>query len=206
MNDSLDDAVADIYNRKPIILYDEENEQQGDFVLAAEKIKPIALNTLARHGNDMLCVVLEQARLEQLGLQPQPRSHLHNGCSMCTTVDHRGGYGDHTLGSKYNTIHALLAQKVPITHESSLLQTPGHIIPLCIHPQGLGGRQGHTEGADYLMQLAGLPRVGVLTEVMDREAEEVGPMHGDKLKIFAREHRLTMVTMRDLINHYTPHQ
>ncbi len=200
---SLEQALTDINKGKPIILLDgTEREDEGDFVLAGEKVTVENLRFLTRYGNDMLCVVLEEDRLKKLGLNPEERYHNVDGCHFWTSVDPKIKHKDHSAQSKYDAIQALTFQSVPVYHLNSRFRTPGHIRALCANTGGLSARRGHTEGSLALIKLAhNLEPVAVITEVMNREAKEPGPMNAYNINIFAQEHQLTVVTIKDLMQY-----
>jgi 3,4-dihydroxy 2-butanone 4-phosphate synthase/GTP cyclohydrolase II len=199
---SLEQALTDINNGKPIILVDGNKEDEGDFVLAGEKVSLKKLHFLTKYGNDMLCVVLEEDRLKRLGLVPESRYHNADGCRFWTSVDPRKKHADHSAQSKYDAIQALTFQNALISDERSRLKTPGHIRTLCANAGGLSARRGHTEGSLTLIKLVrNLEPVAVITEVMDREAEEPRPMSLYNIQAFAQKHKLTTVTLKDILSY-----
>ncbi len=177
-----------------IVTDDAERENEGDLVMAAEKVTPEAVNFMAKHGRGLVCVPITESRARQLGLQ---RMVAHNreihSTDFTVSVDAACGV---TTGisarDRATTIRVLTSDK---SLPADLTQ-PGHIFPLQAREAGVLQRAGHTEAAVDLARLAGLDATGVICEIL----KEDGSMARlpDLLK-FRRKHKLKMCCIRDLI-------
>jgi 3,4-dihydroxy 2-butanone 4-phosphate synthase/GTP cyclohydrolase II len=180
--------------RMVVVTDDEDRENEGDLVMAAEKVTPEAVNFMAMHGRGLICVPITEERAEQLGLQ---RMVLNNRESYRTdfTVSVDAAEGVTTGISAYDraeTIRTIVdAQSTP----KDLVQ-PGHIFPLRAKDGGVLRRAGHTEAAVDLARLAGLAPIGVLCEIMndDGSMARLADLHA-----FIARHQLKICTVRDLI-------
>src|SRR5216684_2354225 len=154
---SVEDALRDISEGKMVIVVDDEDrENEGDLVMAAERVTPEALNFMETHARGWICVPMPPERLEQLDLPLMvQRNTTRHGTAFTITVDAR--YGT-TIGISVN----------PHSKPSDLLR-PGHVRPLRANPGGVLKRAGHTEAAVDLARLAGLRPVGVLCEIKNAD-------------------------------------
>ncbi len=193
--DSLEDAIKDIRAGKMIIaLDDEDRENEGDLVMAAQMVTPEAINFMRKHAGGLICVPIIGKRLDELHL-PQmvsENSALHE-TAFTVSVEARGrtttGISAHDRAA---TIAALLD---PATKPSDLLR-PGHTFPLRARDGGVLVRAGQTEAAVDLARLAGLYPAGVICEIM---AEDGKMERLDGLVAFAKKHDLKLVLVKDLI-------
>lgn len=193
----IEDALKDIKRGKPVIVVDDENrENEGDFIIPAEKITPRLINFMARHGRGLICVPLTQERLEELKIpiMVQDNTALH-GTPFTVSVDVKEGT---TTGSsafdRSRTIQALIDKKT----KPSDLARPGHIFPLRAVNGGVLRRAGHTEATVDLARLAGFYPAGVLCEIMGTD----GTMARlPELERIAKRFDLKMITIRDLIEY-----
>jgi 3,4-dihydroxy 2-butanone 4-phosphate synthase/GTP cyclohydrolase II len=179
-----------------ILVDDEDRENEGDLVIAAEKITPEAINFMARYGRGLICLTLTPERIQQLNLPPMTAENS----STYQTAFHVsiGATRGVTTGiSAYDRAKTI---QVAIDPESKPadLSRPGHVFPLRAREGGVLVRAGHTEGSVDLTRLAGLTPAGVICEILNED----GTMARlPQLEIFAREHGLKIVSIRDLIRH-----
>jgi 3,4-dihydroxy 2-butanone 4-phosphate synthase/GTP cyclohydrolase II len=193
--DSIEDVLKDISaGRMVIVTDDEDRENEGDLVMAAEKVTPEAVNFMARHARGLVCAPITEERAAALGLQ---RMVLHNRESQRTdfTVSVDAARGISTgisAGDRAATIKVLVN---PDATPADLLQ-PGHVFPLQARPGGVLRRSGHTEATVDLARLAGLQPAGICCEILHDD----GTMARlpDLMKLKAK-HRLKLCTIRDLI-------
>ncbi|MBD5276582.1 MAG: bifunctional 3,4-dihydroxy-2-butanone-4-phosphate synthase/GTP cyclohydrolase II [Bacteroides sp.] len=195
--DNIADAIDDIREGKMVIVVDDEDrENEGDFIVAAEKITPEQVNFMLKNARGVLCAPITTERAEELDLPHQ----VHNNTSVLgtpftVTVDKLEGC---TTGvsahDRCATIRALADPKsTPAT-----FGRPGHINPLYAQPQGVLKRAGHTEAAVDLARLAGLAPAAALMEIM---ADDGSMMRLPELRRHADEWGMKLISIRDLISY-----
>ena len=179
-----------------ILVDDEDRENEGDLVMAADLVTPEAINFMAREGRGLICLSLTEERVAQLGLTMMAadnRSPRHTAFTV--SIDGRRGI---TTGisarERAETIRAAVARDA----RPDDIVTPGHVFPLKARRGGVLVRSGHTEGSVDLARLAGREPAGVICEIM-REDGEMARM--PDLQAFARTHELPVVTIADLIDY-----
>jgi 3,4-dihydroxy 2-butanone 4-phosphate synthase/GTP cyclohydrolase II len=179
-----------------IIVDDEDRENEGDFVCAAEKTTPDIVNFMVRHGRGMVCVPLTEERMDQLqlGMMVDGNTALH-GTNFTVTVDYvHGTTTGISASDRAATIRALAD---PATRPADLAR-PGHIFPLKAVPGGVLRRAGHTEAAVDLARMAGLQPVGVVCEIL----KEDGTMaRTTELVAAARHFGLKIIAVNQLIEY-----
>jgi len=192
---AIDDAIKDFAAGKMLIVVDDENrENEGDLIFAAEKVTPESINFMAKHARGLICVSLTASRLKQLDLQPMVTDNTAKlGTQFTVSVDAAEGT---TTGisafDRCRTIEVLVDTKaVPQD-----LERPGHVFPLRAAKGGVLKRAGHTEAAVDLCRLANLTPAGVLCEIMDENGEMA---RTPQLLEFAEQHGLKIITIADLI-------
>jgi 3,4-dihydroxy 2-butanone 4-phosphate synthase/GTP cyclohydrolase II len=193
--DSIESAIEDIRaGRIVIVVDDEDRENEGDLVMAAERVTPETVNFMAKFGRGLICVPITAERAEQLGL---PRMVADNRESQRTdfTVSVDAARGVTTGISAGDRAAAIRILADPATTPGDLVQ-PGHVFPLRARPGGVLRRAGHTEAAVDLAQLAGLRPAGVLCEILH---DDGGMARLPELQRFRGEHGLKLCTIRDLI-------
>jgi 3,4-dihydroxy 2-butanone 4-phosphate synthase/GTP cyclohydrolase II len=194
---TIEDAIAEIKRGNIIILVDDEDrENEGDFVMAAEKTAPDAINFMTKHGRGLVCLSLEGKRLDELHI---PRMVERNTAKMKTafSVSIDAVAGTTTGISAHDRAKTILTTIDKKTQPDDLAR-PGHVFPLRAHSGGVLKRAGHTEAAVDLTRLAGLYPAGVLCEIMDDD----GTMARlPKLKQIAREFDLKIVSIAALIEY-----
>lgn len=194
---SIEDAVKDIKRGKFVILVDDEDrENEGDLVLAAEKITPTAVNFMATHARGLICLALTPERVEQLQLPPQAAENTATfGTAFTVSIDARKGITTGiSAADRATTIHVAIDPKSTPTD----LARPGHIFPLKAQKGGVLRRAGQTEGSVDLARLAGLYPAGVICEIMNKDGTMA---RVPELAKFARAHKIKMVTIKALIEY-----
>lgn len=193
--DSIDDVIADIRAGKMVIVTDDEDrENEGDLICAAEKITPEMVNFMVREGGGMLCVAVSLDIARHLHLEsmvPQNREAFRTDFTV--TVDAAEGISTGISTADRARTIKLLADPRAVAQD---FVQPGHINPLVAKPGGVLRRAGHTEAASDLARLAGLNAAGVLIEVMN--ADGTMARLGD-LRVFAQKHGLRLCSIADLI-------
>ncbi len=192
---SIEEAIHEIkLGRVVIVVDDEERENEGDLVMAAEKVTPASINFMAQHGRGLICVPLTGERLKQLHLPLMVNENTSPfETAFTVSVDARQGV---TTGISANdrakTIHALID---PQTQPEALAK-PGHIFPLMAKEGGVLVRAGQTEAAVDLARLAGLNSSGVICEIMN---EDGSMARLPQLLKFSKNHHLKIISIADLI-------
>ena len=194
---SIPEIIAEIQVGRMVILVDEEDrENEGDLVMAAEFVTPAAINFMAKHGRGLICLTLTEERCRQLNLAPMVS---HNRSQMGTnfTVSIEAAHGVTTgisAADRARTVHAAVRRDA---RPEDIVQ-PGHIFPLMAQRGGVLVRAGHTEAGCDLAQLAGLLPAAVICEVL-RDDGEMARL--PDLLEFAQHHALKVGAIADLI-HY----
>jgi 3,4-dihydroxy 2-butanone 4-phosphate synthase/GTP cyclohydrolase II len=193
--DSVEDAVRDIRAGKMVVVVDdEERENEGDLVCAAQTITSAQVNFVVKEARGLLCVPMSAERLKKLELEEMVQDNTSPmGTSFTVSVDAvRGTTTGISTQDRATTIRALADER---TRPEDLAR-PGHIFPLRAEPGGVLSRSGHTEAVVDLMNLAGLASVGVLCEILDEDGTMARPPH---LVRFARKHGLKIINIASLI-------
>src|SRR5215467_7401011 len=187
--------------RMIVIVDDEDRENEGDLMLAAEKVSPEAINFMAKHGRGLICLTLTEERLEHLRIGPMSAENTSNyGTAFCEAIDAREGV---TTGiSAYDRARTILVAIDPATRPSDLAR-PGHVFPLRARKGGVLVRAGQTEASVDLARMAGLLPAGIICEIM----KEDGTMaRVPDLIDFCEEHSLKMLTVAELIRYRMQHE
>lgn len=194
---SVEEAIAEIRAGKVIIVVDDEDrENEGDFVCAAEYITPEVVNFMITHGRGLLCVSLDKQRLEELDIpmMVNKNSALHE-TQFTVSVDALDGTTTGISASdRAMTIKKLIDPKA--TKDD--FGMPGHIFPLRAYDEGVLRRAGHTEAVVDLCKLAGMRKAGVLCEILKENGEMA---RVPELYELAEKHELKMLTVRSLIEY-----
>ncbi|MHB8694448.1 MAG: bifunctional 3,4-dihydroxy-2-butanone-4-phosphate synthase/GTP cyclohydrolase II [Solirubrobacteraceae bacterium] len=190
------DAVAALERGEPIVVVDSpERENEGDLVIAAEKVTAEAVNFMATHGRGLVCVPMLAERLELLGIPPMvARNSDPHGTAFHVGVDHVRASTGISARDRAETIRALAA---PDSAAGDFSQ-PGHVFPLAYREGGVLKRAGHTEASVDLVRLAGLAPAAVICEIAQADGEMA---RLSSLIEFARDHGLVLTTISDLIAH-----
>jgi 3,4-dihydroxy 2-butanone 4-phosphate synthase / GTP cyclohydrolase II len=195
--DSIEAVIADLRRGRMVIVVDDaDRENEGDLILAAEKVTPKAVNFMARHGRGLICVPTTEERLKQLGvgeMVSQNREAFRTDFQV--SVDACKGIGSGiSAADRARTIQLMTD---PRTMPEDLVQ-PGHVFPLRAKAGGVLQRAGHTEAAVDLVKLAGFRPVGVICEILNDD----GTMSRlPQLRRFARKHKLKVCTIEALIKY-----
>src|SRR6266702_3624795 len=195
--DTIDDVVNDVAKGRIVIVTDDaDRENEGDLVMAAEKVTPEAVNFMAMHGRGLICAPVSNEREEQLGLQ---RMVAQNREMYRTdfTVSVDAARGVTTGISAYDRATTILAIANPKSSPEDLNQ-PGHVFPLRAKDGGVLRRTGHTEAAVDLARMAGLQAAGVLCEILHDDGTMARLA---ELMEFRKKHTLRICTIQSLIAH-----
>lgn len=199
---TVEEAIADIREGKMVIVVDDEDrENEGDFIMAAEMATPEAVNFISKHGRGLICATLTRDRLEKLDLESMVRNNtaLH-GTRFTVSVD--AVEGTTTGISAFDrsvTIKTLIVENA----KPSDLGRPGHIFPIQALDGGVLARAGHTEASVDLARLAGLTPAGVLCEIIDDDGHMA---RVPRLMEMAKEFDLRIITVKDLIEYRRCHE
>ena len=193
---SIEEALEDIRNGKIIIVVDDEDrENEGDFVAAAELVTPETVNFMATHGRGLICASLTEERCTELDLPMMVTSNTSSHSTAFTVSVDLLGHGTTTGISAPDRAKTIRALVDPVTRPDDLAR-PGHIFPLKAKRQGVLRRAGHTEAAVDLTKLADLKPGGVLVEIMNED----GTMARlPELLRIAGEFDLKIISIKDLI-------
>ena len=196
------ELVAEIRAGRMIVLVDDEDrENEGDLVMAAECVRPEDVNFMAREARGLICLSLSQARCAKLGLGPMV---VDNGSPYGTnfTVSIEAASGVTTGISAHDRAHTIRTAVARDASPRDITQ-PGHVFPLAAQPGGVLVRAGHTEAASDLAGMAGFEPAGVLVEILD---EDGSMARRPQLERFARKHGLKIGSIEDLIRHRLAHE
>jgi 3,4-dihydroxy 2-butanone 4-phosphate synthase / GTP cyclohydrolase II len=197
MLDRIEDAIEDIRaGRMVIVVDDEDRENEGDLVCAAEKITPDAINFMAREGRGLICLPMTEARLDELQIPlqvPDIENTSGFGTAFCITIEARRGVTTGISASDRAT--TVLTAVDPNTRPGDLAR-PGHIFPLRARNGGVLVRPGQTEASVDLARIAGLAPAAVICEVMNVDGSMA---RLPQLRVFAARHGMKIVSVADLI-------
>ncbi len=193
--DSIESAIADIKAGKMVVVLDDEDrENEGDLVMAAEHCTPDAINFMRKEAGGLICVALTGERLDQLQIPPMVVDNTTPlGTAFTVSVEARGRV---TTGiSAQDRSNTILALVDPTTGPADFLR-PGHTFPLRAREGGVLVRAGQTEASVDLARLAGLKPAGVICEIMDDDGTM---MRLTRLREYAAKHGMKLITVKDLI-------
>ena len=191
---ALSQALTQLRNGGMVILVDDEDrENEGDLVIAAQYATPEAINFMARFGRGLICLALTGEQVDRLGLPPMV-AHNRARRSTAFTVSIEAVEGITTGISAHDRAQTIAVATNPDVRTSDIA-SPGHVFPLRAAENGVLVRDGHTEGAIDLMRLAGLRPAGVICEVMRDDGQMA---RRPDLEVFAREHKLPILTIGDI--------
>ncbi len=198
----VEDIIAEIRAGRMVILVDEEDrENEGDLVLAADHVTPEAINFMARYGRGLICLTLTRERCERLRLPPMvPRNGTKMGTAFTVSIEAAEGVTTGiSAADRARTVQAAVA---PDAQATDLVQ-PGHVFPLQAAEGGVLMRAGHTEAGCDLAHMAGCSPAAVICEVM----KDDGTMARlPDLQLFAAQHGLKIGTIAALIEHRSRHE
>ncbi|HYV34200.1 MAG TPA: GTP cyclohydrolase II [Gemmataceae bacterium] len=195
---SIDEALAEMRAGRMIVLVDDENrENEGDLVIAAEKISPEAVNFMVRHGGGILSLAMSAEICNRLHLEVQPTNHPDpQGTAFTAKFDARNGITTGT--SAFDRAHTIKIAVDERSIPSDIVRGRGHVDGLRAHDGGVLVRAGHTEGSVDLARLAGFKEAAVIIEIMNAEG---GMARLAELREFCKLHNLKMCTIEDLIKY-----
>ena len=194
---TIDEAVAEIRDGRMIIIVDDEDrENEGDLVCAAEKITPEIINFMARHARGLICLPLTEDRCDELHLTTQVADNTsYLGTAFTVSIDARRGIS--TGISAADRATTILVAVDPASRPQDLAR-PGHIFPLRAKSGGVLVRPGQTEASVDMARIAGLYPAGVICEIMNED----GTMSRmPQLEAFAVQHNLKMISVADLVRY-----
>jgi 3,4-dihydroxy 2-butanone 4-phosphate synthase / GTP cyclohydrolase II len=196
---TIEQAIEDLKNGKIVIVADDEDrENEGDLVCAAELVTPETINFMTLHGRGLICLALTGDRCDQLGLpQMTERNTEDQSTAFTVSIDAERRFGVSTgisASDRATTIHVAIN---PATVPTDL-RRPGHIFPLRARPGGVLQRVGQTEASVDLARLAGLVPAGVICEILSADGSMA---RRPELEAIAKEHGLTFVTVAQLVAH-----
>ncbi len=197
--DTIEQAIEDIRSGKLIIVADDEDrENEGDLVCAAELITPEMVNFMARHGRGMICLALTSERVDELGLAPMAETNPDEYRTAYTvSIDASSRFGVTTGISAHDRATTI---RVAVDSETmpNDLRHGGHVFPLRAREGGVLQRVGHTEAAVDLARLAKLSPAGVICEIL---SEDGSTAKRPQLEQFAAQHKITFITVAQLVAH-----
>ena len=195
---SISEAIAELQaGRMIVVVDDEDRENEGDLMIAAEMITPEAINFMATHARGLICLAITGDRADALELSEMvSRNTSKGGTAFTVSIDAKGP-GASTGISAYDRSQTILAAIDSRTRPEDLAR-PGHVFPLRARKDGVLERRGHTEAAVDLARLAGLSPSGVICEIVNSNgtmARLTDLIH------FCGKHHLEMVSVADLVQH-----
>ena len=199
---TIEEAIEDIKNGKVIIVVDDENrENEGDFIAAAEMVTPEMINFMATHGRGLICAPLTEERCNELGLEMMVQNNTvlhHTPFTVSVDLIGHGCTTGISVHDRAKTIKALVSEETK-THD---LGRPGHIFPLRAKEGGVLRRTGHTEASIDLARLAGLQPAGILVEILNED----GTMARlPQLVKVAEKFDLKLISIEDLVAYRMEH-
>lgn len=197
MLNSIDEAIKDIQQGKIIIVVDDEDrENEGDFIMAAQKVTPEAVNFMAKEGRGLICIAMTDEDLKRLDIDSMVSHNTAKlGTAFTVSVDAAEG-----ISTGISAFDRAKTVQVLIDDESKPddLARPGHIFPLRAEKGGVLKRAGHTEAVVELARMAGLKPSGILCEIMD---EDGSMARLPRLREIAEKHKLKIISIKDLIEY-----
>jgi 3,4-dihydroxy 2-butanone 4-phosphate synthase/GTP cyclohydrolase II len=200
MFNTIEEVLEDLRQGKMVVVMDDEGrENEGDILCAAQFITPEKINFLAKHARGLICVPMEESRLDQLKLHPMRidfnQEHLKDDTAWAISVDAAKGITTGiSAADRSQTVKTLINPE----SKTSDFVTPGHLFPLRAKKGGVLVRAGHTEASVDLTRLAGLYPAGVICEIMNEDGTMA---RNPELKIFAKQHNLKICTIDSLIEY-----
>ncbi len=194
---STEEIIEDLRHGRMVVIMDDENrENEGDLVMAAEQVSPAAINFMARYGRGLICLTLTKGRCQQLRL-PLMVGINESAHATNFTVSIEAAEGVTTGISAADRATTVQAAVRPDAQPQDIVQ-PGHIFPLMAQPGGVLVRAGHTEAGCDLARMAGLTPAAVIVEILN---EDGSMARRPDLELFAQEHSLKIGTIADLIQY-----
>lgn len=201
MLNTIEEALEDLKGGKIIIVVDDEDrENEGDFLILADKATPETINFMAKYGRGLICMPISAQLADKFDLSPMVENNTDNhGTAFTVSID----YKDTETGiSAFERSETILRMLNP-TSKPADFRRPGHIFPLIAKEQGVLIRPGHTEAAVDLAKACGASPAGVICEIMNEDGTMA---RTPELIRFALEHHLKMITIADLIKYRYTHE
>jgi len=194
---TIPELIAEIRSgRMVVIVDDEDRENEGDLIMAAEKVQPQDINFMVTHARGLVCLSLSRERCARLRLPPMVSANTsRHHTNFTVSIEAAQGV---TTGISAHDRARTIRVAVAVDAQASDLVQPGHIFPLAAQPGGVLTRAGHTEAASDLAALAGFEPAGVLVEIL---AEDGQMARRPQLEQFAAAHGLKIGSIADLIRH-----
>jgi 3,4-dihydroxy-2-butanone 4-phosphate synthase len=188
-------AVAAIARGEMVVVVDDEDrENEGDLIVAAEHVTPRIVNFMITHGRGLVCLALDERRAAELRLHPMvERNEDHQSTAFTVSIDGTPAHGVTTgisASERATTIH------LAVSGHADDLARPGHVFPLVARPGGVLERPGHTEASVDLARLAGCSPAGVIVEIIGPDGEM---LRLDGLREFAARHDLVLTSIEALV-------
>ena len=193
----IEEAIKALRAGKMIVIVDDEDrENEGDLMMAAEMVTPESVNFMAKEGRGLICVPVNLEIANRLGFDPMVKSNKEsNKCNFTVSVDLKGGVSTViSVSDRARTIKAIANLK---SKESNFVK-PGHVFPLRAKSGGVLVRAGHTEAATDLARMAGFVPAATICEIANDKGEM---MRRDELLDFAKKYKLVIITIKDLIEY-----
>lgn len=193
---SIEEAIEDIRLGKMVIVIDDEDrENEGDLIVASEKVTPEAINFMAKYARGLICMPMEEKRLKELNIHPMVGNNTDkHGTAFAVSIDHC----ETTTGISAFERAFTIAKAIDENAKGEDFTRPGHIFPLAAKKGGVLERTGHTEAVVDLARLAGLKPAGVICEIM----KDDGTMaRTADLMEFSKEHNIKIITIADLVSY-----
>jgi len=198
-----EEIIGDLRQGKMVVIMDDEDrENEGDLLLAAQKVTPEAINFMAKHGRGLICLTLTKERCWRLHLPLMVNDSHVSHTTTAFTVSIEAAQGVTTGISAADRATTIRAAVAADARPHDLVQ-PGHVFPLMAKPGGVLVRAGHTEAGCDLAQLAGLEPAAVIVEVLNEDGTMA---RRPDLETFAATHGLKIGTIADLIQHRVRHE
>ena len=197
MDNLISSVLADLKNGKMVIVTDDtERENEGDLVIAAEKIDAAAITFMAKKASGLICLSITQDLATKLKLQlMNSESQESMNTAFTMSIDAKNGIS--TGISSYDRAHTILTAIHP-NSDSKDIVTPGHMFPIIANEGGLFKRRGHTEASIELVKMAGLFPASVICEIMD---DNGNMLRGKELQDFATLHQLKLISIQEIVEH-----
>jgi len=193
---TVEEAIAELKaGRMIVVVDDEDRENEGDLVMAAQHCSPEAVNFMISEAKGLICVPMEEDRAMKLSLPLMVRRNeeaMHTNFTV--SCDLRIGITTGISAEDRSKTIMALADDLAVEQD---FVSPGHIFPLISHPEGIEGRPGHTEATIDLLKRAGLAPIGVICEII---AEDGTMMRRDALEEYCAQHELKMMTIKSLMH------
>ena len=193
----IEDIITDIRDGKMVIMVDDENrENEGDLLMAADRVRPADINYMATHGRGLICLTLTQERCAQLRLPLMVHgTDQHHATNFTLSIEAAEGI---TTGISAHDRARTIQAAVAAHARPEDLRQPGHIFPVMAQPGGVLTRAGHTEAGCDLARLAGLEPAAVIVEILNVDGSMA---RRPDLEAFSREHGVRIGTIADLIRY-----